>query len=360
MSKIPISVCIIAKNEENHIEECLKKIKPYGFEVIVTDTGSTDRTKELVIKYADKVLDFAWTQNFSAARNYCAMHASHDWILALDCDEYVSKADIPALRQLICHELNCMATGALQLKNIIIRQDGSQGYARDIVPRFYNRKYFMYEKPVHEQLVPKPFVSIKEPQSFLLPIEAVHYGYALSQEEMRCKQERNLRLLYHQLESEGETPYICFQIGQSELVLKHCDKAIAYYERGLSYGESGSLIYVQQMIEGLAKAYIITGRRKDALVLMEKYEPECDSAKYVFYHANVLMDNKEPLKALVKYVKATMMHDTHMLGDELLYCYQHIIEIYHELGEDELAGIFKEKYAVCLKEREEDEFKQSV
>ena len=58
MSKIPVSVCIIAKNEEKHIEECLKRLKPYGFEIIVTDTGSTDRTKEIAQRYADKVLDF--------------------------------------------------------------------------------------------------------------------------------------------------------------------------------------------------------------------------------------------------------------------------------------------------------------
>ncbi len=74
--------------------------------------------------------------------------------------------------------------------------------------------------------------------------------------------------------------------------------------------------------------------------------------QYAYFHANILMDNNEPLKALVKYVKATMMPDTHILGEELLYCYRHIIELYHQFGEDELAGIFKEKYEECLKERE--------
>ena len=44
MSKVPISVCIIAKNEERFIEDCLKRLKPFGMEIIVTDTGSTDRT----------------------------------------------------------------------------------------------------------------------------------------------------------------------------------------------------------------------------------------------------------------------------------------------------------------------------
>ena len=60
MSKVPISVCIIAKNEERFIEDCLKRLKPFGMEIIVTDTGSTDRTKEIAQKYADKVVDFEW------------------------------------------------------------------------------------------------------------------------------------------------------------------------------------------------------------------------------------------------------------------------------------------------------------
>ena len=62
------------------------------------------------------------------------------------------------------------------------------------------------------------------------------------------------------------------------------------------------------------------------------------------------MDNHEPLKALVKYVKATMMPDTGMLGDELLYCYKHIIELYHMFGEDDLADVFRARYEACQKE----------
>lgn len=346
MSRIPVSVCIIARDEEKHIEECLRRIQPYGFEIIVTDTGSTDKTKELAQRYADKVLDFAWIDDFSAARNFCARHASYQWILALDCDEYLTKCDIAKLLKLM--KSYPEQRGCLPIKSIIIHPDKTRGCVNDIVPRFYNKKYFLFENPVHEQLVPKDSGLSGHAQSFLLPMEVIHHGYALTPEEMRIKQERNLRLLYHQLETEGETPYICFQIGQSQLVLEHLEQAIAFYERGLSYGESGSLLYVQQMVEGLAKAYVMAGRNQEALALMEQYEPECDSARYAFYYANVLMDNQEYLKALIKYVKATMMHDTDTLGDELLYCYRHIIELYHKFGEDELAEDFKKRYEQCL------------
>ena len=77
----PISVCMIAKNEEKHIEKCLAAIRSHAagsveLEIIVVDTGSTDRTKEIAARYADKVLDFVWVNDFSAARNYSISQAS--------------------------------------------------------------------------------------------------------------------------------------------------------------------------------------------------------------------------------------------------------------------------------------------
>ena len=67
MAKLPVSVCIITKNEEKHIEQCLRNIVKYGMEIVVVDTGSTDNTKQKVGKYTDKIYDFDWIDDFSAA-----------------------------------------------------------------------------------------------------------------------------------------------------------------------------------------------------------------------------------------------------------------------------------------------------
>ena len=87
MSRLPVTVCIIAKNEEKYIEQCLRYLLPYEMEIVVVDTGSTDRTKEIAMKYTDKVYDFTWINDFSAARNFAASKASNNWILSVDCDE---------------------------------------------------------------------------------------------------------------------------------------------------------------------------------------------------------------------------------------------------------------------------------
>ena len=65
-----ISVCLIVKDEELVIERCLCCVQKFADEIIVVDTGSKDRTKELAKKFTDKVFDFEWDDDFSKARNF--------------------------------------------------------------------------------------------------------------------------------------------------------------------------------------------------------------------------------------------------------------------------------------------------
>ena len=81
-----ISFCIIGKNEEAIIEKCLVALVPYGYEIVYVDTGSSDRTKEIAHKYTDRIYDFEWINDFSAARNFAISKAGGDYILMIDCD----------------------------------------------------------------------------------------------------------------------------------------------------------------------------------------------------------------------------------------------------------------------------------
>lgn len=351
MSKVPISVCIIAKNEEKYIEECLKRLQPYGFEIIVTDTGSTDRTREIAKKYADKVLDFAWIDDFSVARNFCAEQASNNWILALDCDEYLNHIDLKILRILMqkCPKY----AGVIRLKNIVLKEGNEMGYGVDDVTRFYNRNYYTFLSAIHEQITLKDKSKRDEPmQCFLVPAEVIHHGYALSAEEMRAKQERNLQLLYKQIEKGCDDAYIYFQAGQSEFILKNYEAAIALYNKGLALGPSPDRIYVQMMIMSLAKAYCTVNRTQEAVEVMERYAEECKTAKYTYTHACILLDSKQTLKALLLFVKTTTMPDVDTLGEELMHCYERIIRLYTNMNNLQMAEIFQQRYQMCKKERE--------
>jgi glycosyltransferase involved in cell wall biosynthesis len=90
---ITVSMCMIVKNGEATIERGLESIKDLVDEIIIVDTGSTDRTKEIAYKYTDKVYDFEWIDDFSAARNYSYSLATKDYILLMDDDDVLLEED---------------------------------------------------------------------------------------------------------------------------------------------------------------------------------------------------------------------------------------------------------------------------
>ena len=77
---LPISVCTICKNEEHNLERFFTALRKYDWELIFVDTGSTDCSRDIALKYTDKVFDFPWNNDFSAARNYAVSKASNDCI----------------------------------------------------------------------------------------------------------------------------------------------------------------------------------------------------------------------------------------------------------------------------------------
>ena len=91
---------MIAKNEEEFIGQCLCSIKPIVSEIILLDTGSTDRTVEIAESFGAKVYFEAWADDFAAARNTSLRYASGDWILVLDADEVIAATDLEGLQKL--------------------------------------------------------------------------------------------------------------------------------------------------------------------------------------------------------------------------------------------------------------------
>ena len=92
---------MITKNEEKYLEQCLNSVKEIADEIIVVDTGSKDKTKEIAKKFNAKIFDFKWIDDFSAARNESLNHATKDWILVLDADEVIEKKDLETLKNSI-------------------------------------------------------------------------------------------------------------------------------------------------------------------------------------------------------------------------------------------------------------------
>ncbi len=101
MEKNTISLCMIVKNEEKNLKACLESVKDIADEIIVVDTGSTDKTKQIAKKFNAKVLDFEWINDFAAARNESIRYATKDWILVLDADEILDEQNKKEVKELV-------------------------------------------------------------------------------------------------------------------------------------------------------------------------------------------------------------------------------------------------------------------
>ena len=97
---ITISLCMIVKNEEKVLARCLDSIRSAVEEIIIVDTGSTDRTKEIAARYTKQIYDFAWQDDFSAARNESFSKAKMDYLLWLDADDVIESEQLQALIRL--------------------------------------------------------------------------------------------------------------------------------------------------------------------------------------------------------------------------------------------------------------------
>jgi glycosyltransferase involved in cell wall biosynthesis len=94
---------MITRDEEHFLARCLSSVQAIVDEIIVVDTGSVDRTREIAGLFTDRIYDFKWTDDFSAARNYSLSKATGDWIFSLDADECLSECDYKSFKSLIAN-----------------------------------------------------------------------------------------------------------------------------------------------------------------------------------------------------------------------------------------------------------------
>ncbi|MDE7246973.1 MAG: glycosyltransferase [Lachnospiraceae bacterium] len=324
----PISVCIIAKNEESRIEKCLTSIKPCGFEIVVVDTGSTDRTKEIAARYADKVLDFAWCDDFSAARNYSLQEASNNWIFMIDCDETVKEIDVEELNYFRKHLSD--KVGSVSRENLVTENGTLTLNNIDYTERFFNKKLYHYTGIIHEQLTP---IRGNDIQALLLRTTLLHTGYDMTPEERESKYRRNFTLLEKQATADPENPYLYYQLGKSCEILEDFARACTYYDKGLSFDLDPELAYVQAMVVSYGNALLRTGQAETALGFEGIYDEFSSVTDFIYLMGNVYKDNAMYEQALEQYQKALQMPPGRLNGaNSFLPLYQSGL-IFEQLGD---------------------------
>ncbi len=225
-----ISVCMIVKDEEQFIEQCLESVKPIASQIVIVDTGSTDRTVEIAKEHGAEVYHFKWSNDFAAARNAALEHVRGDWVLVIDADEVLPQASHAALTNDIT-SVNVIGY-RIPLISVAKNNEGTEKPTGDglcHVPRlFRNAPGIHFVGCVHEQA----FSAVQalqaewEMDSDLSQANLIHYGYDPEIKKERNKVKRNLELMEMALKERPKEPSLLmnyaldlFNDGQIEAAL---------------------------------------------------------------------------------------------------------------------------------------------
>jgi len=218
-----LSACMMVKDEEANLARCLQSIKPLIDELIIVDTGSSDRTVQIAESFGASIYHHAWADDFSLHRNQSIAPATGDWILIIDADEeFVFGQDgVTYVRETLKHAKDKDAF-AVVMKNI----QGNFVTSQTIHPRFFRNGKISYTGIVHNQPVFKGTARLLGMSDVYLN----HYGYSV--ENIEKKAMRTIPLLKKELKENpkknGNVIFIFLRFMETYKILKKQSKWVKF------------------------------------------------------------------------------------------------------------------------------------
>ncbi|UCD38315.1 MAG: glycosyltransferase [Fidelibacterota bacterium] len=228
MARGTLSVCMIVRNESRMLPDCLSSIQDVADQLVIVDTGSTDDTVSIASSFGAQIHHFKWIDDFAAARNESIRHATGDWILWLDADEQLMPASVEPLKRLL------VPPKRPTIYQVMIRnlQADKQSSSLSMSHRLFSRHpRLRFSGRIHEQIHPSLKVAggVEKPSDVILE----HEGYALDEDQMRTKLERNQVLLDAMIEEQPDSAYAHYTLGQNYALLGRQEQALKAYLRAL-------------------------------------------------------------------------------------------------------------------------------
>ena len=226
-----LSLCMIVKNEESYLPQALNSVKDVVDEMVILDTGSTDRTVEIAKEYGARVYQFDWCNDFSAARNEALKYVQGKWVLVLDADEVLTQSIAAELHQVIHNE-------RYVLINLLRQEVGAAQSPYSQVSRlFRNHPEIRFSRPYHAMVDDSVAQLLeREPQWQVVSLPKVailHYGYQPEAIASRDKYHRGRQAMEAFLAENPDEPYVCSKLGALYIALGELGKGIELLERGL-------------------------------------------------------------------------------------------------------------------------------
>jgi len=239
-----LSLCMIVRNEQPNLVRCLSSVKAAVDEIVIVDTGSTDRTKDLAAVFGARVFDFAWTDDFSSARNVSLSQAKGDWILVLDADETLSPRDHRKLREIIRKSPKRIGGYDLATRNYVMEANtagwtandgsypaeeaGTGWYANRKVRLFRNDPRIRFSGAVHELVEASMLEAGMKIATCEIP---VHHTGKLDRARVTEKGERYFELGMKKIAETGGTPRAVLELAVQAGELGRWDDAVDLWRR---------------------------------------------------------------------------------------------------------------------------------
>ena len=241
-----LSVCLIVKNEERHLDRCLLSVRGLADEIVVVDTGSSDGTVAIARAHGARVFEFAWQDDFSLARNFSIEQATGDWILAIDADESIATRDHDVIRALLRRDDADAVIVAqrhyLPSSTVTVGwQAGAGGYEEgapyagfldvDCRRLFRNRPWLRFRNRVHEELVS---IDSAHPMTETRGSWVIHhFGKLGDRQLLRAKGEAYLRIGRRKVSDTPDDPQAHYELGIQYSELNQPEAALECLQRAL-------------------------------------------------------------------------------------------------------------------------------
>ncbi|MGE3808368.1 MAG: glycosyltransferase, partial [Gemmataceae bacterium] len=263
-SRPRVSLAMIVKNEEANLPVCLDSVVGLFDEMVIVDTGSTDRTKEIAASRGARVFDFPWVDHFAAARNESIRHATAEWIFWLDADDRLDEANRLKLKELLAGLKD--ENIAYVMKCICLPDQSGTTTVVDHVRLFRNRPEMRWKYRVHEQILPALRTLGGDVRWSDVVIQ--HVGYQ-DQELRKRKLERDLRLLKIENDEQPDDPFTLFNLGSVYQELGRVADAVTVLRRSLERSHPADSI-VRKLYALLSQCHRHFGQKELALAACRK------------------------------------------------------------------------------------------
>ena len=230
-----LSLCMIVKDEELSLPKCLESVRDVVDEMIIMDTGSTDKTREIATQFGAKVPSFQWNGNFSDARNASLELATGEWVLSLDADEVLNPEILPKIRQAMVDKNHLVI-------NFIRQEVGAMQSPYSMVSRlFRNHPKIRFSRPYHTLIddhVQELLKTEKHWKVIEIPeIGIFHYGYTPAAIQALDKYNRAKIAMEGYFKEHPHDPYVCSKLGALYLQIGQEKQGIKLLKQGLKSGK---------------------------------------------------------------------------------------------------------------------------